>query len=153
MKDGISAFNNHPWALASMTKAVAALFVFVSIVGIFFCTQNLRMMGGNDMGMTTAYEMAQACDGVSVNLCGMSIASHIDAWRNMFDNSILPFVYIVFAFFLSAVSFVALQSLGRDNLFSYERYQKYRREHPNLLTYRPFVELFSQGILQPTLYA
>jgi hypothetical protein len=139
-----------------LTKGTLAIFIIVFFLGIFGCMCNMLMNGQGMKGMTDHYRQGMSdCPAVSSQstVCPMSIGQHL-LLQNVFiadsNFEFLTFFEIVFGCSLAFSIFKIRSHLARDNI---NYYRSYMLAHQGVRLYNYLLDIFSQGILQPKLFA
>lgn len=83
------------------------------------------------------------------SLCQTGMLDHIVHWNMLFAALVAPIVIAFFAIFLafSLPSYVCAVSPP------HERYRRYVKEHPHSRLFQHIVAVFSDGIVQPKIFA
>lgn len=135
--------------LTFFKTALVAGFIFVSVFGLW---QTFGMPMDNSGNMVGCPLM-----GESSALCQMTFTEHIQAWQAMF--TVIPqkvFGSILTLLLLAAAIIFTFVIHRRWRLLSlrlFELSKLYIKEHPHLSFFNPIKEAFSQGILNPRIYA
>ena len=114
----------------ALSVVALAAYVMLAVFGLFFMTMHMSHDG---MSMENCPYMT---GGHSV--CPMDALSHITAWEDMV-RTIVPAILIIIGIVASCVS------LSKEIELSPLRFSRYRPKRPR----SPYMELFSNGILNP----
>ena len=144
----------------SVTKFFVAVFLLVSIFGIFVCTsvfhvgmsESMSMM--NMPGKPQAAQAEVSCVISQPGTCSMSTLEHINAWQNLFMRDFSLYASLMLAVFFWMATLVFFRKIAPSvRNFYHQRYKNYQNNHSNQPLYNIFIGLFSSGILQPKLCA
>ncbi len=140
-------FRRSPKCITGLTLVSFFTLVFL---GIFDCANPMMQRQ-----MTMDGQHSSTVDCIPGKNCGMDINEHISIWQGMFLTNItmdiFSFLTLVLVVGLAFVHCKFLSSLDFFPLAS--RYLHYDREHPEHKLYHYLLRIFSDGILQPKLFA
>lgn len=92
-----------------------------------------------------------------MGLCTMNFSTHIEIWQNLL--TVLPQNIVLLNMLILAAIFVAVIVFWqKNNLFKFServvfRWKLYVKQHPQVYLFNSLREEFSQGILNPKIYA
>lgn len=144
---------------AFLARFVAAVFILVSVFGIFICTSLFMKMS---MPMDTtrhdsaSFNCAFGMDMGQASLCPMSVIEHISNWQQFF-TAVAPTDLLG----LLAVMLVAGVGLfigmfaphSASPPLTVVRLWLYYKQHWGIKLHNYFLHIFARGIVQPKLFA
>lgn len=119
---------NHWKIEKSLGVLVISMYLFLSLFSILILSGHMH--GAGSLGQECPYSQG------THTLCTMDILEHLEAWKNMTRGTLVSFALLplVFFFVLFAPRSISVRT-GRKKRTEYY--------------YRPYQELFSQGLLHP----
>jgi hypothetical protein len=130
-----------------LSQMLVVAFATVSVFGVLVCA---GMVAPNEPA--TSGVMIEHCAHSTDPMCLMSIEEHIDMWTAAFGATLVSGMVLAFALIVAAL---AMQVFGTRSLPPHRARdaRHYIREHPNLLVYNKFVQLFARGLIVHQTYA
>lgn len=107
------------------------------------------------MGMETDRhgDMATCPLTVASSLCRMNFSEHLSMWQSMFTATLDNGTLLLIVGLLVLAIALAFKSLDTYQDQKFKSYQFYSYKHQKNLVFNKFLELFSQGILNPKIYS
>ena len=137
-----------------ISKLISSLALFsvavVALVGIYDCT-NVVMQSQMDVKSDHSMAMADCIPGKN---CGMDINQHLNIWQGMLTANFNGGAFNFLAALLALAVIITLYKITTTpTALLSTRYLYYDRHHPDSKLYNYFILVFSNGILQPKLFA
>lgn len=82
------------------------------------------------------------------SLCQTGMLDHIVHWNTLFATTIG--VLVVYAAVI-ALAYAPIRAVAVSS--PHERYRRYAKEHPHVRLFQPLIGLYSDGIIQPKIFA
>jgi len=140
--------------------ATKNLFNFFLILGIsaFLAIGVFGMSYSSDMKMKDDGQMSGCIFDGRAEICLMTFAEHLSRWQGMFTAIPQKADLLVLLFALISAIGVLVFSILKQNqllLLKYfsDRWRLYLKQNPHIPFFDPLREAFSQGILNPKIYA
>ncbi len=135
-------------------KFVKILFIIAAVsfswFGIFGLLHHMNDMQAHNTAMSGCLFNDQS------EVCTMNVSEHIALWQGMLTN--LPQNRGLLDLLLLAVVLITVSVLFKIPLWKFPeraapRFRLYIKQHPHLRLFNSLIEKFSQGILNPQIYA
>lgn len=126
-------------------------FIFVALFGLSHGMAGMEKRGDGTMGGCLFNGQAEVCT--------MNFSEHIAIWEGMFtslpqNTGLVDLLILVLAIVLA----VAVIAVWQKNLFEFServssRWRLYIKQNPQIRLFNSLIEEFSQGILNPKIFA
>lgn len=147
------------FSVAFLGRFTAAVFILVSVFGIFICTNLFMNMA---MPMEQAMESSHSLNCVfgmnmaESTLCPMSAVEHISSWQQFFTavipSDLLGLLALLLVIAVAVFSAVFAPSSTSPPL-TVVRLALYYKQHWSIKLYNYFLHIFARGIIQPKIFA